>query len=262
MDATSSARATLSDHRIKRVFGAFGAIVGAYVTVLVFQLVLFSLSGAESTSQLQGDPMAYTAVTGLASTGFIVGALGYLWVRREWDILHVRRPTLVDAGVVIAGFVALGVASVGLSVIVEVVMSALESLFGVSSEFGQNAVIDVGRQSPTAFLYMIPVAVLIVGPGEELLFRGVVQGQLRESFGVVPGIATASLLFGLGHYFAISSGDAWTYLLIAAVMGVVLGGIYEYTENIWVPMAIHGLWNAFLFGMNYLLLVSDIPMPG
>jgi membrane protease YdiL (CAAX protease family) len=108
---------------------------------------------------------------------------------------------------------------------------------------------------------MIPVALFFVGPAEELLFRGVVQGLLRRSFGVVPGLLGASALFGVGHYLAISSGSAWTYLLVAGALGLVLGAVYEYTENIVVPAITHGLWNAGLFVINYYIAVAGVELP-
>lgn len=246
---------------LQNVVGALAAIAGAFLVVSLTGAALFSLTGVENLEALQRQPFLYTVVNGVASLGFIVAAVAYLALRDEWDILHVRRPTATDAVIVVGGFVLIGVANVGVSILVTAVLAALESLFGITVEFGQNSVITTGRENPTMFLYMIPVALLVVGPGEELLFRGVVQGLFRRVVGVWPAIVLASALFGLGHYFAISTGNPWTYLFVAGAMGIILGGIYEYTENIWVPAAIHGIWNAFLFSVNWALIAYDVPMP-
>lgn len=240
--------------------GAVAVIAGAFLVANVVGVALLVLAGVETVEAVQDQPMLYAAFSAATSAGFIVTSLGYLGARDEWELLHVRRPERRDVAFVVAGVVALGVASFGMTTLVSFVLEVLRSLFGVSVEMGQNSVVTTGRRNPRAFLYLIPVALFVVGPGEELLFRGVVQGLFRRVLGVVPAIVLASLCFGLGHYFSISSGNAWTYLLIAGAMGLVLGAIYEYTENIAVPAAIHGVWNAFLFALNWLLITYDVPL--
>ncbi len=44
-------------------------------------------------------------------------------------------------------------------------------------------------ENPDVLLLLIPASFLLIGPGEELLFRGVVQGRLRDYFGLMSGVA-------------------------------------------------------------------------
>jgi membrane protease YdiL (CAAX protease family) len=65
-------------------------------------------------------------------------------------------------------------------------------------------------------------------------------------------VVLASALFGVAHWLALTGGGSrLTYVAIAAVLGLVLGVAYEFSENLAVPIVIHGLWNAFLFGSQY-----------
>lgn len=240
--------------------GAVGVIAAAFLVANVVGVAMLLLAGVESVEAVQGQPMLYAAFSAATSSGFVFASLGYLALRDEWDLIYVRRPTLRDAGFVVVGFVALGVASYGMTALVSALVDLLHSLFGVGTEMGQNSVVTTGRRNPRAFLYLIPVALFVVGPGEELLFRGVVQGLFRRALGAVPAIVLASACFGLGHYFSVSTGNAWTYLFIAGAMGLVLGALYEYTENIAVPAAVHGVWNAFLFALNWALVTYDVPL--
>lgn len=245
---------------LTNVMGVIGVTAAAFLLSFVASILAFWAVGAESLEALQSDPLLYTAVNGVGFVGFIVAAVGYVALRREWSLIHVRSTRLWDVGYVLAGLILLAVVSVLMGMVVSAIGFLLEELFGVSIEFGQNTVILFGRENPELFLYMIPVALFLVGPGEELVFRGVVQGLLRRVVGVVPAVLAASLVFGLGHFFAIGTGDAWTYIIVAGGMGVVLGGLYEYTENILVPIVVHGLWNAFLFAINW--YVATHPVPG
>lgn len=246
---------------LQSLFGSLATIAGAFLLSNVAAALLFVAFGVGSLATLREMPLLYAVLNGIASLGFVAAAVAFLAVRNEWEILHVRKPRVEDVAYVVGGVVVLAVAAVAASALVSAIMAALESLFGVSAEFGENAVITAGRERPTTFLYMIPVALFVVGPGEELLFRGVVQGLFRRAIGVGPAILVASFLFGLGHSFAISSGSIWTYVLIAGAMGIVLGGIYEYTESIAVPAAIHGIWNAALFAINWATITYDVPLP-
>ncbi|MCU4800415.1 CPBP family intramembrane metalloprotease [Halobacteria archaeon HArc-gm2] len=233
------------------LFGAVAVISGAFLLAVIFQSVVALALGVQSPEAIQGQPGLYTVLSASTFVGFIVAAVGFLSIREEWDVLHVRRPTLRDVAFVVVGLLALAIAATVTSALVSAIIAVLDSAFGVDAQFATNEVIETGQRNPTTFLYMIPVAILLVGPGEELVFRGVVQGLLRRAVGVVPAILLASLLFGLGHYLAIASGNAWTYVFVAGAMGIVLGAIYEYTENIAVPVAIHGLWNAAIFANQW-----------
>jgi len=55
------------------------------------------------------------------------------------------------------------------------------------------------RDPVVYYAAMIVVSLLIVGPAEELLLRGVVQGGLRRSFDAAPAILIAALIFGALH---------------------------------------------------------------
>ncbi|WP_318567510.1 CPBP family intramembrane glutamic endopeptidase [Salinigranum marinum] len=181
--------------------------------------------------------------TVLQFVGFVIAIIGFLAITDTWHLLHTRRLTartlLLSAGAV----VVLLAAQFGAGFLLQAL--------GIS--FGENQVITQGREAPVYFLYMIPVSLLLVGPIEELLFRGVVQGVLRRSFGVRAGIVVASGLFGLVHWIAVSGGptEKLAYVAIAGTLGIVLGVLYERTETIAAPALAHGVYNSVLFVIQY-----------
>jgi membrane protease YdiL (CAAX protease family) len=83
---------------------------------------------------------------------------------------------------------------------------------------------------------------LIAGIAEEALFRGLAQAELAAHLGWPAGIVLASVLFGLAHPIS------RTYVAIAALMGLYLGGLYLVTGNLAVPIVVHAVydWGAFL----------------
>jgi uncharacterized protein len=76
----------------------------------------------------------------------------------------------------------------------------------------------------------ILVLALLVGIGEEILFRGILQNYA--------GIVIASAIFGLLHALT------GAYLIIATIMGFYLGLIYHFFPDISVPIAVHFIYDA------------------
>lgn len=88
---------------------------------------------------------------------------------------------------------------------------------------------------------------LCAGVGEEMLFRGFLQGWIGEWGGVWLGIVVSSVLFGLAHAISV-----W-YVIYTMVMGVVLGVAYQTTGNLVGVMVAHFVydWVALLYGTRW-----------
>lgn len=93
-------------------------------------------------------------------------------------------------------------------------------------------------------LDFIVIAVL-AGLGEEMLFRGVVQEAIGQRFGAIMGVLSASVLFGLAHSIT------QTYAMVAGLIGLYLGLLLFWTDNLLVPIVTHALYD--LFALGYLL---------
>jgi membrane protease YdiL (CAAX protease family) len=78
---------------------------------------------------------------------------------------------------------------------------------------------------------------LAAGLGEEMLFRGVVQGLSDRWFGVGYGLAVGSILFGLVHFITP------TYAVLATLCGVYFGVLVILTDNLLVVIVPHALYD-------------------
>lgn len=94
-------------------------------------------------------------------------------------------------------------------------------------------------------LFMIAV---IPAVGEEFLFRGVLQKQFKEWFGNVHiAIIVASFLFSAMHlqFFG---------FIPRFILGIILGYLYYFSGNLWVPILAHFFNNAtavIVYYLNY-----------
>ena len=228
---------------------ALGALTQSILVVFVAFLSAVAVAGlganllVETGAFERGDLLLNVAVSILQFVGFGVGITGYLKLSGRWDLVKLRRPTLRDLGLVVAGVVVILLAAAA--------VGQLLSALGVS--VAQNQVVVTGQSQPIYFLYMIPVSLLFVGPFEEWVFRGTVQELLRDAVSPNGAIVVASAMFGLVHWIALAgSGSRVSYVAVAATLGLILGFVYERSRNLVVPALVHGIYNATLFATQYL----------
>ena len=95
-------------------------------------------------------------------------------------------------------------------------------------------------------LWVIPLAVIAAPVFEEFIFRGLIFGGLRRSFGVWPATLASAAVFAILH----------PALAIAPVfvMGVCAALVYERTRSLLAPMIVHAVYNACVVGVPTLFV--------
>jgi len=124
---------------------------------------------------------------------------------------------------------------------------------------GVAAIADVyniiGEGSTSALVAALVGTAILPGFMEELLFRGILFRWLEEFGGSWFALALTAALFGLGHIFN-PNATALSSFAIALEAGVLLGGAYMLTRNLWMAMGLHAAWN-FTQGE-----IFDVPVSG
>ncbi len=91
--------------------------------------------------------------------------------------------------------------------------------------------------APCTLLDLAGISIL-AGLGEEMLFRGVFQGAFSYwTKSTWIGLALASVLFGLCHAITVA------YVVLATLMGVYLGWLWEVTGNLMVVALAHAVYD-------------------
>ena len=202
-----------------------------------------------------GGNLTITYIVGgaLATVSYIVIAVLYLHYRPVTIHAPLRPPTLREVGWIVGGIIIAFVAAI----LIEATGAALGA--GGATNFATAAAVG----NPVLVYGLLLVGnILLIGPAEELLFRGVIQGRLRESFGPAIAIGITSLGFALSHIpsYWIGGSDLFTLGVLFALLGIAAGGlilgtIYERTKNLIVVALIHGLINAVGVGIVLLTLM-------
>ncbi|MFP4175345.1 MAG: CPBP family intramembrane glutamic endopeptidase, partial [Halobacteriales archaeon] len=232
----------LADLVIALSLAVGGMGVGLVATVIVLSVITvvdFGLSETVRNILL----MLPLQIGGLAGT-----AAAFLWATdRGFDYVRLRKPSLKHLGIAFGSIFVMIAAVIGVTVV-------LESL---GQQAADHATTQQIESDPMLALYMIPLALFVIGPCEELLFRGVIQTKLTESFGARGGVLVASVVFSAVHvpsYGGLSAGlnQLMITLGVLFALAIILGAIYEMTDNLVVPVVAHGFYNAVLFGITYL----------
>jgi membrane protease YdiL (CAAX protease family) len=169
--------------------------------------------------------------------GLIVISLGLGWLLNEPPLATLRW----DLAAFGLGVAATGPMLLGLLLLTWLPIRPVQRLMHVFDEIGR----------PFFARYTIldlAVLSLLAGFGEEMLFRGVIQGAVEHKFGPWIALAAAGVLFGLMH--AVTP----TYVLLAMLAGVYLGGVWMLTENLLVVILAHTLYD--FLALTYLLRVK------
>lgn len=124
---------------------------------------------------------------------------------------------------------------------------------------GVAAIADVyniiGPGGTGALVSALIATAILPGFMEEMLFRGILFRWFEEFGGSWFALALTSALFGIGHIFN-PGATALSSFAIALEAGVLLGGAYMLTRNLWMPIGLHAAWN-FTQGE-----IFDVPVSG
>lgn len=190
---------------------------------------------------------------------FLGVGLGYLrWrgLSREEIVayLGVRRPTIVETVIAVVGPVAV--------IFTVFVVSSLALVTGTQPAQNQGA--QMTLQNPSIIPIMIVAMLLVVGPCEEILFRGVIQSRARETLSAIPAILLTASVFAPAHIVSLSGGVSAmiTSISILFVPSLIFGAVYEYTNNLPVVAVMHGLYNSFLLTIGYIAITYGPEMEG
>lgn len=229
---------------VATVLGAGALMVGTLTPVLML-IVLLLVVGEISTEVLFIIGIVFFGV------GLIGVSIWFLVVSgRGIAYLDLRWPSIRDIGYGIGGVIILVVVAMGVGFIF--------SMLNVPT--ADNTIEETARTEGAQLLLLaIPFAWLAIGLGEELVFRGVIQRYLMETFSVPGAIIITSIIFSLVHIPAYFTPDPLALVSVLSLifgLSLILGWTYVRTENLLVPIFIHGTYNAIVFLALYASLTA------
>lgn len=229
-----------------------GLLLGSLLYSLLVSIAAdLGLVGLTAEGQVDTSlTLQFTAVIVFSGIGLLLTTLGYLhFSGKDGTFIDLDTPELRDIGYILAG-------TVGLFVLLTTISVVYQQLGIPSAPSGiEQRVRDAGETD--ALLALAPLSILIIGPGEELVYRNIIQKRLYDLFPRLQSILLASVIFAAVHLLQYQSADPLqtaSSLFVVFVLALVLGGLYERTGKLVVPAVVHGLFNA----IQFLLLYAEI----
>jgi membrane protease YdiL (CAAX protease family) len=202
-----------------------------------------------------GRSQAFPLLTVGAGLGLLLFAVGYFRVRGlDRTYVDLAWPDLEDVVWSVAGLLVLLGTATGIAMVFSNLglPTAESSIERIAAEGGD----------PWFLLALVPLSWLVIGPGEELVYRNIVQKYLYESFSRPTAVVVASVAFAAVHFQQYADPNpiaTLSTLSLVFVLSVVLGYTYYRTENLLVPVFIHGTFNAVQFLVMYVELTGGSP---
>lgn len=228
-----------------------GVATGLSALGVVFGILLSIPAIVVETDVLTQFVIAFV----LSELGFVAAAVVFLRrTDREIEYLNIRLPSARAIGFVVGGTVALFVFR----------LVAILAAQALGLPLAGNSVTQLAEEGLLeTLLVLVPLSILVVGPAEEILFRGVIQRYLGETFSTAVAVVVASVLFALIHFptMYIATPDLFAVsvtMVILFGLSILLGYLYVWTDNLVVPILVHGFYDALLFGLAYIALSQGL----
>lgn len=169
------------------------------------------------------------------------------------------------------GFLGLGYAVVGVflvnfvSLILELVLSFFFDIQGIITSQNPSGNIDsyISSANIIEILLLVTVMIIVVGPSEEIAFRGYTQKGLVRNLGDKMGIIITALIFTVIHLLtlfliAFTSPISFfvsfillffPYFALSLLLGILF---YKRNENLVAPIILHGVYNSLTIIFGYI----------
>ncbi len=153
--------------------------------------------------------------------------------------LGLKKPSLKTLAIVT-------LAAVLLLFLASAIAAAQETILGPDPE--SDIVVDaVLAKNLFQLVTLVGLSIAVVGPVEELAFRGFVQKGFENSFGKSTGLLIASVMFGLLHGL-----NSLRSILPVTAVSLFLGYVWQKTNGNTVATGwMHGLYDAIAILITY-----------
>lgn len=220
---------------VLRVSVAVGLTVCAFVALVLMFVPVLLLPVGDAGRLLLAFTVPELAFAAIAVLFLVV-------IGEDRTFVDLDYPTLGDAGLVAVGTAALVLLNLGVHWLFAT------AGFETTSRFSPPPGID----AMVVLVGLALVFLFVVGPSEELFFRGVVQRYLDGALSRRSAYAWTSLLFALFHLPGVagSGGGLPQYVLVGGILFAVswtLGWLYDRSRNLLVPSLVHSLYNTVVF---------------
>lgn len=199
-----------------------------------------------------------------AITGFILPAFAFAWIfyRKDWQ-RYFGLASAPAIAMILFAVIALLAAYPLVQLSYEVNAAIPLPAWMTSMEDNATEILQdiLAMDSVGSFLLTLLLVAILPGIGEELIFRGILQRQIQEwSKRPVLSVWIAAIIFSGIHM-------QFEGFLPRVALGAVLGFVYLWSNNLWIPIIVHAFNNGmqvavlYVTGVDLSAVEQEPPMP-
>jgi membrane protease YdiL (CAAX protease family) len=161
----------------------------------------------------------------------VLPVLGFIYFQRI-SFKDAFRFQKVDSRILVISMVM----GLGLTAVTDEIDRLIQIFFPMNEEIYQLLVDLMTYHSLNEFIILFLAGVVFAAVGEEMLFRGFLQGTLEKKEDITKAIMTTAFVFAVVHF------NPW-WLIEILILGVLLGVLVWRTGSILPAIVIHGVYN-------------------
>jgi len=161
------------------------------------------------------------------------------------DYFHIQRSPLLKALIFSLLLLIVSLPLVGLSAWLNQLLPLPNWATNIEVDAAEMISAVLSVNSPIEWLLNLLVIAAIPAVGEELFFRGIVQTKLIDYF------KNPHLAIWLGAFFFSAFHLQFEGLFPRILLGALLGYLYYWSINLWIPIILHFFNNAILVSAPY-----------
>jgi membrane protease YdiL (CAAX protease family) len=149
------------------------------------------------------------------------------------DAVWLRRPKARDVGPAL--IIAVGM--LGVTNLLFSALMALQDVLPAVDRLMADYLEQTAAFSPEVGYFWLIAGIAVLAPvSEELLFRGIIQGEMRKAMPEWLAVILQAALFALFHLQPVQ-------ILYVFLPALALGALYAWTRSLWIPILMHITFN-------------------
>lgn len=215
------------------------------LAAVVYSLLLYLIRSISSPGEFNGLPggdqltdlllQHYPRIAVIQALVLIPVYAIFLMLQQKRDPRSVwlRRPQAAD----VLPALAMILGALGVTNLLFALLQWLGQHLPLVGDQLQDYLEQANAYSPDGGYFWLILGISIMAPiSEELLFRGIIQGELRKALPEWLAVVIQALLFALFHMQPVQV----LYVLTPALL---LGAAYAWSRSLWVPIIMHIVFN-------------------
>ena len=238
---------------MSKVIDGLGVLFRILLAVFLFVLIQLTVLLGFKAAGL--DTKIYNGLFSTVYGTIMIGAFllfAYVLSFKRDKLLMTAKPNYMQVfSAIVIAFGLLGLVNIYIyaaTVISQYFVPLQEDLAQYNENVDRFATIEASTVPYWDTILDFIASFMIIPFTEELVFRGVIFGELKNKIHPVLAAVISSLIFGILHGVSVHIGYAF-------ICGIVLSLVYYYTGSIWVSYIVHALFN--LIGSSVFALVDS-----